>query len=1203
MKSGVPWQVKVRPEARETAREAARRAGMSVEEWLDTVIIEASSAGAEPAAPAPQAHPQHDPDEPAAWDREPPLSRRSSAEHEDHTQLPVRDERPQPIRDERPQPTARDHPYRPTSHDDRLRPSADPAIAEVNQRLDQLTRQLDHLARLNAANAQAAGIGQGEAPRQLTDAISKLDRRLDKLITEGRSTTSEIERRMSAVDRVIADLGREKPRPAATVDPPTPLDQALMEIADRQRALDGHPPAPATPAAPASSELLPRARTQELSGLERELRQINTQIEMLGRPCGVDSVVGKAVDTLRDDLAEIGVMLQEAMPRKAVEALEGEVRKLTDRIDHTRHTGSDGAAIAGVERGLAEVRDALRALTPAENLVGFDRAVKELSRKVDLIAGSSQDPTALKQLEGAIVAMRGIVSHVASNDALAKLSEEVRSLADKVDHAAAATGGGDVFSSLERRIASLADALETRNRNGQNVPRELETVVAGLIDKIERVQLNRGDQAALGHLEDRIAKLVEKLDASNSRLNHLEAIERGLAELLIHLEHQRVPHLARAAGGPPPEVDALHRDVADLRQTDKKTQDLLEAVHGTLGHVVDRLAMIETDMRGKTTQVPAGPAKPPAPTAAPKMLVPAELPAAPTIPPPLAAPVATPAEPAPEVDAPRPTASTATPAIPAPSPAKAGPAVGGERRPIDPNLPPDHPLEPGSGVTRGRHPASAADRIAASEAALGPAKPPVIPDPGGKSNFIAAARRAAQAALGEAPARNGARPAADPTPQGAKTSKLASLLRRHSRPLIVALSVLAIVAGSLHMAAIWFGASDEAEADATSRLGPSRPPTAEAPATASEAPAPAATVPAKPHAGRQSALIPGADGASAAISPNVLLAIETARQAMAAPIPKPANAATVPEREVTGSLAQPAKPAAPSAPAPASAFSTAHDPAAPTPTAPAPAAPAQAAPAPVAPAQSAAIPAATGGADKLPAAIGGALRTAALKGDPAAQFEVAQRYAEGRGIPQNFAEAAEWFERAAKQGLVPAHFRLGGLYEKGLGVKKNLDTARRFYLTAGEAGNAKALHNLAVLYAEGIDGKPDYLSAAKWFRKAAGHGVADSQYNLGILYARGIGVEQNLAEAYRWFALAAREGDREAAKKRDDVGARLDERSLTAAQAAVQAWTPEPQPEAALQVKTPPGGWDTAVATQGAPKRKPPVVGPKLDLSIPRLAQ
>jgi len=39
MTSGVPWQVEgVRQQARATAQEAARRSGMSVGEWLDTVI-------------------------------------------------------------------------------------------------------------------------------------------------------------------------------------------------------------------------------------------------------------------------------------------------------------------------------------------------------------------------------------------------------------------------------------------------------------------------------------------------------------------------------------------------------------------------------------------------------------------------------------------------------------------------------------------------------------------------------------------------------------------------------------------------------------------------------------------------------------------------------------------------------------------------------------------------------------------------------------------------------------------------------------------------------------------------------------------------------------------------------------------------------------------------------------------------------------
>ena len=66
-------------------------------------------------------------------------------------------------------------------------------------------------------------------------------------------------------------------------------------------------------------------------------------------------------------------------------------------------------------------------------------------------------------------------------------------------------------------------------------------------------------------------------------------------------------------------------------------------------------------------------------------------------------------------------------------------------------------------------------------------------------------------------------------------------------------------------------------------------------------------------------------------------------------------------------------------------------------------------------------------ADKLPTAIGSRrLRAAAAKGDPAAQFEIASRFADGRGVPQDLLAASDWFERAAKQGLAPAQFRLGG---------------------------------------------------------------------------------------------------------------------------------------------------------------------------------
>ena len=171
----------------------------------------------------------------------------------------------------------------------------------------------------------------------------------------------------------------------------------------------------------------------------------------------------------------------------------------------------------------------------------------------------------------------------------------------------------------------------------------------------------------------------------------------------------------------------------------------------------------------------------------------------------------------------------------------------------------------------------------------------------------------------------------------------------------------------------------------------------------------------------------------------------------------------------------------------------------------------------------------------------------------------------------------------AQAGVVPAVFRLGTFYEKGLSVKRDIDIARRYYMQAAERGNAKAMHNLAVLDADGGGKGANYKDASYWFRKAADRGVADSQFNLGILYARGIGVEQNLAESFKWFSLAAAQGDADAAHKRDDIAKRLDAQSLAAAKLAIQTFTAEPQPDDAINVATPPGGWDSAPVTAAKP--------------------
>jgi localization factor PodJL len=167
------------------------------------------------------------------------------------------------------------------------------------------------------------------------------------------------------------------------------------------------------------------------------------------------------------------------------------------------------------------------------------------------------------------------------------------------------------------------------------------------------------------------------------------------------------------------------------------------------------------------------------------------------------------------------------------------------------------------------------------------------------------------------------------------------------------------------------------------------------------------------------------------------------------------------------------------------------------------------------------------------------LRLAAQNGDPGAQFEVAARFADAKGVKQDFAQALIWYQRAAQKGFVPAQYRLATLLERGVAGGADLPRAKLWYKRAAEQGNTKAMHNLAVIATSENPQKPDYLTAARLFTDAAERGLADSQYNLAVLYDTGLGVGRDPMQAYKWYALAARSGDTDAAKRRDQVFAGL----------------------------------------------------------------
>jgi hypothetical protein len=65
------------------------------------------------------------------------------------------------------------------------------------------------------------------------------------------------------------------------------------------------------------------------------------------------------------------------------------------------------------------------------------------------------------------------------------------------------------------------------------------------------------------------------------------------------------------------------------------------------------------------------------------------------------------------------------------------------------------------------------------------------------------------------------------------------------------------------------------------------------------------------------------------------------------------------------------------------------------------------------------------------------LHTQAAQGSAEAQYFLGMMYANGRGVPQDYATARGWYEKAAAQGYAMAQYNLGALYFYGQGVPQN----------------------------------------------------------------------------------------------------------------------------------------------------------------------
>lgn len=1000
MKPGIPWSVKgIEPETREAAKDAARRSGMTLGEWLNSMILD-SADGSEPASvPVPR--------------------------------------------------------YQRTA------PRDDTSI-----RLEDIAEQLSRIARREQDTAPQRVSYGDETRSEDAETLAKI---LNRVESNERQTVEAF----SAVNERLAILGRQivQSKPTTITRPEEPAAFKSLETAVRN--IVEH------------IEVSEKRTRDSLKSMQDRMGEMAQRATASNSEQVLQSAPAfSQLETRLSDLAN-RVERHETRPQPGLpDILRKELSQLTERIEFVREQAellASKAQTAAVQTSQQELREIEK------------RILSLLKEAQATFASNGGNNAELQKLRAEIATLNQRIDGARTDTASERDVHALRVAVEQLSTRVAQGPDMRPIADMDKRLADITQRLEQNQLSSRNDPKlgELERRMAELDHRLNDAIKLQDDGGAQIALQEKISEVADRVGRTEHQLGHLETIERAINQLFESIEQSRTwakdvaedaanrmadrlmnsPLTATQPQGASPELKALEEGLRAVRESaigaDKRNQETLLAVHDTLEQIVSKLAELETAAVGQQVAAAAQNSQSFAtPNLGQSGFWNAETPAA--------APAAEfPTFSSPVFETPEPDISAHVEGL-----FKDAEAAG-EPNPLSDWLP------------KSQFPAAVEQVDETPESNEPPA-----------DDFIAAARRAAQAASGKSLLGSITPGIANPGKKGSKGFKLPFMKGK---------------------------AKVESPALNAEKLPPQIQPAAK---TSSNK--------------RMTLLLAGLVllAGVAAFTANIMgkpvktgfLFAPPVMENKAAPTPAPAQnktvtpaTAAVPQNQssvdavdgiLTGSLPG-QKTDATLASIVAEPGSVANEPEAP------------------------------------PAELGTeALLRAAEHGDAAAQFIIATRYLDGDGTEQDVTRAAHWYQKAAIAGLAPAQYRLATLFERGRGVPKDASAALVWYQRAAEQGNVKAMHNAAVIAAGTEAGKTDYDLAFKWFLAASQNGLKDSQFNLAVLYERGLGTKVNAAEALFWYTIAAGQNDADAQKRVTVLSQSLAPSIVDAVHSKAQSWMP-----------------------------------------------
>ena len=545
MKPGFPWSVKgVEPEVRAAAKTAARRAGMTLGEWLNSVILDQN---------------EHIIDSSKVQNAHFEERFLSSAPHE-------------------PGPAAQETPQR-----EAPRAQASTRRDDSALRLQDIAQQLAHLAQ---KERQSAAIQPFEAARRPGDDEEAMARLLERIDDNERQTVEAL----TAVNERLSRLGQQmamQPR-APLFDRPedvpgySALESAIRNVVEH-------------------IEVSEKRTRDSLKSMQDRLGELAEQAALQPRPEDVQRTA-PLIASLEARVAELSNRLLRAesvLQAASPEAMRRDIGQLGERIESVKASADQMAkqaqtSAAGIARSemreietrmLASLREAQAAVPDLGQLRG---EMGGLARRMDEIRASAATERDLNALR---VAVEQISTRVAQGPDMRPVAELDRRLGDlgrRLDQVAAATGGSAQVKELEARIAELGRRLE----DGMSLkadPRAMDQLAKNIATVSERVGRTEEQLRHIETMEQAIRQLYESLEQSRDAAN--QAAEQAASRTVERLMAAGVPT------GPSPELRALEDGLRAVRESaagaERRNQETLAAVHETLSQIVEKIAELE----------------------------------------------------------------------------------------------------------------------------------------------------------------------------------------------------------------------------------------------------------------------------------------------------------------------------------------------------------------------------------------------------------------------------------------------------------------------------------------------------------------------------------------------------------------------------------------------------------------------------------